>query len=167
MDNPLIYIAVIGAIIVLAIFLPRWVRRSTGAAGGRAEERYAVNRLAGILDELGTTVVLHTSEATARDVVDGVVRQQPRKFTKLGGGDYGIRFIEPDDAIARLVDDERGTRLEVARIREHLGVPNTSEFWADLRSGVSTAAHARGIDVSPGRPIHHRRDEATGTWIPV
>lgn len=165
MDNPLIYVAVIGAIIVLAIFLPRWVRRSTDAAGGRAGRRYATDRLTGILDELGTTVVLHTSEATAREVVDGVVVQQPRKFLRLEGGGYGIRFVEPDDALVRLVDDEDGTRLEVERIREHLGVPNTSEFWADLRSGVSTAARDRGITVSPGRPLHHRRDDATGTWI--
>lgn len=111
-------------------------------------------------------MVLHTSEATAREVVDGVVLQQPRKFTRLGGGGYGIRFIEPDDAIVRLVDDEDGTRLEVERVREHLGVPNTSEFWAELRSGVSAAAHARGIAISPGTPIHHRRDAATGAWMP-
>lgn len=165
MDNPLIYIAAIGAIIVLAIFLPRWVRRSTGAAGGRAERRYAVNRLTGILDELGTTLVLHTPEATARDLIDGVVLQQPRKFTVLGDGGYGIRFIEPDDAIARLVDDEDGTRLEVERVREHLGVPNTSEFWADLRSDVYSAARAEGIAISPGPPIRLRRDDATGSWI--
>lgn len=166
MDNALIYVAVIAAILVLAIFLPRWVRSSTDAAGGRAGRRYATDRLTGILDELGTTVVLHTSEATAREVVDGVVLQQPRKFTRLGGGGYGIRFIEPDDAIVRLVDDEDGTRLEVERVREHLGVPNTSEFWAELRSGVSAAAHARGIAISPGTPIHHRRDAATGAWMP-
>lgn len=167
MDNALIYVAVIAAILVLAIFLPRWVRRSTDAAGGREGRRYATTRLTGILDELDTTLVLHAPEATAREVVDGVVLQQPRKFTRLGGGGYGIRFIELDDAIVRLVDDERGTRLEVERVREHLGVPNTSEFWADLRSGVSAAADVRGIDVSPGRPTHHRRDEATGTWMPV
>lgn len=165
MDNPLIYVAVIGAIIVLAIFLPRWIRRSTDAAGGRAGRRYATDRLTGILAELGTTLVLHTSEATAREVVDGVVLQQPRKFARLGGGGYGIRFIEPDDAIVRLVDDEDGVRLEVERVREHLGVPNTSEFWADLRTAVSTAARAEGIAVSPGRPIHHRRDTATGVWV--
>lgn len=165
MDNPLIYIAVIGTILVLAIFLPRWVRRSTDRAGGQAGRRYATTRLTGILDELGTTLVLHTSETTAREVVDGVVLQEPRKFTRLEGGDYGIRFVEPDDAIVRLVDDEDGARLEIERIREYLGVPNTSEFWADLRSGVSASAHARGIAVSPGRPLHHRRDEATGTWM--
>ncbi|WP_311259092.1 hypothetical protein [Microbacterium sp. WCS2018Hpa-9] len=167
MDTALIYVAVIAAILVLAIFLPRWVRRSTDAAGGREGRRYATTRLTGILDELGTTLVLHAPEATAREVVDGVVLQQPRKFTRLEGGGYGIRFIEPDDAIVRLVDDEDGTRVQIERIREYLGVPNTSEFWADLRSGVSTAALASGIDVSPGQPIHHRRDEATGTWIPV
>jgi hypothetical protein len=165
-DNPLIYIAVIGAVLVLVIFLPRWIRRSTGAAGDRAGRRYATDRLTGILDELGTTLVLHTSEATARQVIDGVVLQQPRKFTRLAGGSYGIRFIESDDAVVRLVDDENGTRLEVERIREHLGVPNTSEFWADLRSDVTAAARTRGIAVSPGQPIRHRRDDATGSWLP-
>lgn len=166
MDNPLIYIAVIGAILVLAIFLPRWVRRSTGAAGGRAGRRYATDRLSGILEELGATLVLHTSEATARGIIDDVVRSQPRKFSQLAGGDYGLRFIDADDAIVRLVDDAGGTRLEVERIREHLGVPNTSEFWADLRSAVSAAARVEGVEVSPGRPLRHRRDEATGTWMP-
>ncbi|APH43988.1 hypothetical protein BMW26_02675 [Microbacterium sp. 1.5R] len=165
MDNPLIYIAAIGAIIVLAILLPRWVRRSTGAAGGRAGQRHVADRLTGILEELGTTLVLQTSEATAREIVDGVVRQQPRKFTPLASGGYGIRFVEPDDAIVRVVDDENGTRLQVERIREHLGVPNTSEFWSDLRSAVSAAARAEGVQVSPGPPLRHRRDDATESWI--
>ena len=165
MDNPLIYIAAIGAIIVLAILLPRWVRRSTGAAGGRAGQRHVADRLTGILEELGTTLVLQTSEATAREIVDGVVRQQPRKFTPLASGGYGIRFVEPDDAIVRVVDDENGTRLQVERIREHLGVPNTSEFLSDLRSAVSPAARAEGVHVSPGPPLRHRRDDATESWI--
>ncbi|MEV7610129.1 hypothetical protein AB0N61_11670 [Microbacterium sp. NPDC089320] len=166
MDSPVIYLGAIGAIIVLAIFLPRWVRRSTDAAGGRAGRRHATSRLAGILGELGTTLVLRTSGARAREIIDRVVRQQPRKFTRLDDGGYGIRFIEPDDAIVRVVDAEDGIRLEVERIREHLGVPNTSEFWADLRSDVSAAARAEGIEVAPGQPLRHRRDDATGSWVP-
>ncbi len=165
MDSPLIYIAAIGVIIVLAILLPRWIRRSTGAAGGRAGQRHAAGRLTGILEELGTTLVLQTSEAAAKEIIDQVVREQPRKFTPLADGAYGIRFVEPDDAIVRVVDDESGTRLQVERIREYLGVPNTSEFWADLRSAVSAAARAQGVEVSPGPPLRHRRDDATRSWI--
>ena len=57
MDNALIYVAMIAAILVLAIFLPRWVRRSTDAAGGREGRRYATTRLTGILDELDLSLI--------------------------------------------------------------------------------------------------------------
>ena len=164
MDNPLIFIALIAAVIVLAIFLPRWVRRSTRSAGGRAEQRLVDSRLATILDGLGTTIVLHAPEGVAREIVDGVALAQPRKFTPLPDGSYGIRFVEPDDAVARLIDDPEGTRLQVIRFREYLGMPNTAEFWADLRAHVATAAGAQHVEVSSGPTLRHHRDDATGSW---
>lgn len=164
MDNPVIFIALIGVIIVLAIFLPRWIRRSTLSAGDRAEKRIAESRLAPILDELGTTLSLRAPVQVAREIVDGAALQQPRKFTVLPDGAYGIRFVEPDDAVARLVEDADGTRLQVEGFREHLGMPNTSAFWADLRAAVATDAKARGIPVDAGPAVRHRRDDTTGSW---
>lgn len=164
MDNPLFFIVLIVAVIVLAIFLPRWVRRSSRSAGERAEQRVTASRLDEILGELGSTVVLHAPEPVAREIVDSVVLQQPRKFAVLADGGYGIRFVEPDDSLVRLVEDEDGTRVQVERFREYLGKPQTTEFWADLRSRVASAASARGVATAAGPALRHRRDDATGVW---
>lgn len=164
MDNPLIFIAAIVALLVLAVLLPRWVRGSAGAAGRRAERRLADAQLAPILDELATTVVLQAPEPTVREIIDGLVVQQPRRFAMLDGGHYGIRFVEPDDAVIRLLADAEGTRMQVEGFREHLGRPNTAEAWADLRTRAASAAEARGIDAHPGPPLPHRRGD-DGSWV--
>lgn len=164
MDNPLFFIALIVAVIVLAIFLPRWIRRSSRSAGERTEQRVTASRLEEILGELGSTVVLHAPEPVAREIIDGIVLQQPRKFTVLADGDYGIRFVEPDDSLVRLVEDPDGTRVQIERFREYLGKPQTTEFWADLRSRVASAASARGVATTAGPALRHRRDDATDAW---
>lgn len=164
MDNPLFFIALIAALLVVAVLLPRWIRRSTRAAGERTGRHEVESRLAEILEGLGTTVVLHAPESTVRALVDEVVRTQPRMFTALPDGAYGIRFIDPDDAVVRLVETEGGTRLQVERFREYLGRPNTSQFWEELRSRVVAAATTRGIPTSAGPVLAHRRDETTASW---
>jgi len=163
-DNPLFFVVLIIAVIVLAIFLPRWIRRSSRSAGERAEQRVTASRLEETLGELGSTIVLLAPEPVAREIVDGVALQQPRKFTVLRDGAYGIRFVEPDDSLVRLVEHEDGTRVQIERVREYLGMPQTTEFWADLRSRIASAASARGVATAAGPALRHRRDEATGTW---
>lgn len=148
MDNPLIFIVLIAAIIVLAIFLPRWVRHSTSSAGGRAEARLVESRRADALRDLGTTVVLHAPEPVVRELVDAIVLQRPREFTPLADGAYGIRFVEPDDALVRLVADGSTTRMQIERSREYLGMPQGGSFWNELRSLVTTRAAAEGIAVT-------------------
>lgn len=164
MDSPLFFIVVIIAVIVLAVFLPRWVRRSSGSAGDRESRRISASRLDETLRELGTTIVLRAPEAVTREIVDGVVLQQPRKFTVLPDGGYGIRFVEPDDTIVRLVAAEDGTHLQVEGFREYLGAPKTTQFWAELRSRVVAAATARSIAAEAGRDVRHRRDDTTESW---
>ena len=81
-------------------------------------------------------------------LVDAIVLQRPRQFTVLGDGGYGIRFVEPDDAIARLSSDDAVTRLEIERSREYLGMPQGAGFWNDLRALVAARARAEGIVVT-------------------
>lgn len=150
MDNPGLPFAVIAAVILGAVLLPRWIRSSSKAAGERTAQRAADSRLIKILDELGTTPVIHAPEPVSREIVDRVVLQHPRKFTALPDGSYGIRFVEADDALVRLVDDPVGTRLQIERVREHLGMPTASGFWSDLRERVTSAAAAQGIAVADG-----------------
>ena len=153
MDNPLIFIVLIAALIVLSIFLPRWVRRSTTSAGTREQRRVAESRRADALRDLGTILVLHAPETVVRELVDAIVWQRPREFTVLDDGSYGIRFVEPDDAVVRLVTDGATTRMRVERSREHLGMPQGASFWNELRSLVSARAAAKDIAVTtePGR----------------
>lgn len=163
MDNPLLLIALVAVIVVLAMVLPRWIRRSSGERGRRAGRRFEEDQLLAILDTLGTAVELGTDPQAAQRLVDGVVQREPRKFTILGDGVYGIRFVEPDDAIARLVPGPAGTRLRVEEFREYLGRPNTAGFWTDLRSGVVDAASHHGITYStPPAPSRFERSEEPG-----
>ncbi len=148
MDNPLIFIVLIVAVIVLAIFLPRWVRRSTTSAGEREEHRIAESRRAESLRDLETTIVLRAPEPVVRELVDAIVLQRPREFTVLGDGGYGIRFVEPDDATVVLVSDGSVTRLQVAHSREYLGMPQGAAFWNELRKLVTARATAEGIVVT-------------------
>lgn len=164
MDNTLLFIVVIAAVLVIAVFLPRWIRRSSRSAGDRASQRYAERRRSEILEELARTVVVHAPEAVVREIVDAVVLQQPRRFSALSDGGYGIRFVEPDDAVARLVGDRQGTRLQLEGFREYLGMPNTSESWAELRTRVSGAADGRGLTAHAGPAAAHRRNPESERW---
>lgn len=164
MDNALLFIVVIVAVLVLAVFLPRWIKKSSRSAGDRASQRYAERRRSEILDELAGTVVVHASEAVVREIVDTAVLQQPRRFSALSDGGYGIRFVEPDDAVARLVGDPQGTRLQLDGFREYLGMPNTSDSWTELRTRVSKAAVARGLTAHDGPPAAHRRNPESERW---
>lgn len=148
MDNALIFVVLIAGIIVLAIFLPRWVRRSTTSAGNREEQRLVASRRAETLRDLDTTLVLHAPETTVRELVDAIVLQRPRAFTPLPDGGYGIRFVEPDDAVVRLVPDGSVTRLQIEHSREYLGMPQGASFWNELRSLVSARAEAQGFTVT-------------------
>lgn len=148
MDNPLFFIALIVALIVLSIFVPRWVRRSAASAGTREERRVAESRRADALRALDTTLVLRAPETVVRELVDTIVWQRPREFTVLEDGSYGIRFIEPDDAVVRLVADGSTTRMQVVSSREHLGMPQGAAFWNELRSQVAARAAAEGIAVT-------------------
>ena len=164
MDNALLFIVVIVAVLVLAVFLLRWITKSSRSAGDRASQRYTERRRSEILDELAGTVVVHAPEAVVREIVDVAVLQQPRRFSALSGGGYGIRFVEPDDAVVRLVDDTQGTRMQIEGFREYLGMPNTSDSWAELRTRVTEAAVARGLTAHDGAPVAHRRDPETERW---
>jgi len=163
-DNPLLFIVVIMVVLVIAVFLPRWIRKSSRSAGDRTSARYTERRRSEILDELARTVVVHASEAVVREIVDTVVLQQPRRFSALSDGGYGIRFVEPDDAVARLVGDPQGTRLQLGGFREYLGMPNTSESWAELLARVTAAAVGRGLTVHAGPAAAHRRNPESEQW---
>lgn len=167
MDNPLVIGTVIVAIVVVAMLAPRWIRRSSQSRGRVAGRRFEEDRVREILDDLGTTIVLHASPDTAQATVEHVVRDDPRRFTLLGGDAYGIRFLEPDDAVARLVPTADGMRLQVERFGEHLGRPNTSGFWNDLRARTRAEATARGIrTTTPDAPqLFDRVDGDPPSWV--
>ncbi|WP_144876733.1 hypothetical protein [Microbacterium sp. 1.5R] len=166
MDSPILLFASVAVIIVLALLLPRWIRRSSEARGVLAGRRFEEEQLRSILDALGTTVELQTEPDTARRLVDAAAGQEPRKFTILGDGVYGIRFLEADDAIARLVPTARGARLQIVEFREYLGRPNTAGFWTDLRTAVTEAASARGIahETPAATSLFDRDDGHRPTW---
>jgi hypothetical protein len=113
----------------------------------------------GILAELGATLVIHAPARAAREIVDRVVLQQPRKFALLDDGGYGIRFVEADDAVVHLVDDAAGTRMQVVRTTERLGMPQNVEFWKELRSRVASGAGAQDISVADGPPHDFARHD--------
>jgi len=164
-DNPVIYVAIIVAVIVGAMFLGRGLRRSVARSGSRYGRRTTDERVNGILADLGTTLVIHAPAPAAREIVDRVVLQQPRKFALLDDGGYGIRFVEADDAVVHLVDDAAGTRMQVVRTTERLGMPQNVEFWKELRSRVASGAGARDISVADG-PQHDfaRHDGDPACW---
>ena len=168
MDSPalLVVIAVIVAVVVAAFFLPGWLRRSTRTTGERAGRAEARSRTGSVLEELGSTIVLHAPEREARDLVDGVVRQHPRMFTPLDDGGIGIRFVDHDDAVARLASTGDDTVLQVVRSRELMGAPKGTEFWGELRSRTSAAAARRGIAVTAGpRVTLVRHDGTPAVWV--
>ncbi|OAN43254.1 hypothetical protein [Microbacterium sp. H83] len=157
MDSPLPYIAVIVVVIVLAMLLPRWIRRTSGSAAERETRRLAEPRTAAALETLGTTMVVHSGEPVVRELVDSIALQHPRAFTILPDGTYGVRFAEADDAIARLVEVDGGTRVEISRFREYAGMPNDWAFWTELLRRVQAGAEARGLATTAGPRLRFDR----------
>jgi len=164
-DNPVIYVAIIVAVIIGAMFLSRGLRRSVAQSSSRYGRRTADARVNGILAELGATIVIHAPEPAARGILDRVVLAQPRSFSLLDHGGYGIRFVEADDAVVRLIEDAAGTRMQVVRTTERLGMPQNLEFWNELRSRVTSGAEEQRIPVTEGP--HHgfaRHDGDPAHW---
>ena len=168
MDNPLllVVIGVIVAVVIAAFFLPGWVRRRTRRAGERTEHAHARSHTAAALAQLGTTLLLHAPESESRDLVAEVAERHPRLFTRLTDGRIGIRFVDPDDAVAALVATDGGSLLRIDRTRELLGAPKGVEFWGELHALVSAEAAARGIEVTAGPPVRFdRHDGSPAVWV--
>lgn len=164
------FVVVIVALIGGAMLLGGVVRRSVARSGDRYARSVADDRLDAALRELGATLVVHSSASVASDIVDGVVAADPRRFVTLDDGAYGIRFVHDDDTVMRIVDDPAGSRLEVERSREHLGLPKGGGYWAELRTLVAAAAASRGVSTAPGPSVAFERRELDGDvveWVRV
>lgn len=168
MDSPLLYIAVIIGVLVLAVLVPRWVRRSSGSAGEREARRLGDAGTAAARETLGTTLVVLAPPSVVREIADSVALQHPRAFTILPGGTYGIRFVEPEDAVARLIEIDEGTRVEVARFRDYAGMPNSWAFWTEFQDRVRSGAHARDLETVAGPLLAFERGSRTDViWSAV
>lgn len=168
MDSPLLYIALIVAVIVLAMLLPRWIRLTSRSAAARETRRLSEPRTAAALDVLGDTLVVSAPEPVVRELVDTIAMQRPRAFTILPDGGYGIRFAEPDDAVVRLLAVPDGTRVQVSGFREYSGMPNSWAFWTELRTHVRALAEEQGIASTEGPRVRFDRGPGNDpTWTVV
>ena len=163
MDTPL-YLLLglpILALIIGGPLLKSWLSRRAADAGDNAGKRFAAAELVKTLGEFGTTLVIHAPETVAREIVTSATTaaNKQKNFTVRSDGGYGIRFVDPDDTIVRLVTDPQGTRLQVETFREYMGVPQTAPLWTDLRSRVASAADARAVSVAEGTPVEYLRGE--------
>ena len=147
------------ALIIAGPMLRSRLTRQVTAAGDRAGREFAAAQLVKTLDEFGTTLVIHAPAPLARDIVTIATDTKQKQFTVRSDGGYGIRFIEPDDTIIRLVHDADGTRLQVETFREYMGVPQTAPLWTDLRTRVASIAGARKVSVTEGERIEYLRGE--------
>lgn len=154
-------IILLGILVLVLIiggpFIKRWANRKAAAAGENAGRKFAAKQLVNVLVEFGTTVVIHAPEDAAREIVAEAAGKKPKDFPERADGGFGIRFVEPDDTIVRLVPDPAGTRVQVETFREYMGFPQTVSFWQDLRTRISTAAAARGVTVSEGPHLEYLR----------
>ncbi|WP_336501495.1 hypothetical protein [Microbacterium paraoxydans] len=146
---PALFVVILG-LIVGAAFLRGWVRRSASSAGQRAGARYTAARTEEILADLGATLVVHDSPTAAADILRTVVADRGKSFSLLADDALGIRFVEPDDTVARLVPGPEGTLLGVETFREYLGFPQTAPLWRELRALVAAEAATRQIEVADG-----------------
>jgi hypothetical protein len=150
-------------ILILALLIgwPIIKRRSdrgAGMAGRSRGRRFLDAKRAEALATLGSTLVVHAPEPVAREIIAAAVAKQEQHFTVRSDGGYGIRFVEPDDTIVRLVRVPDGTRMQVETFREYLDGPRTVPLWEDLRSRVTSAAAARRIPVSTGEQGGFRQE---------
>lgn len=148
-------------ILVLIIGWPIVRRRSARGASAAARtsaRRFLDAQQAKALDALGSTLVVHAPEPVAREIVAAAVANSAQHFSIRSDGGYGIRFVEPDDTIVRLVAVPEGMRMQVETFREYLDGPRTVPLWKDLRSRVAAAAGERETSVSAGEGGGFRRD---------
>lgn len=157
------------ALIIGGPLLKSRLSRSASEAGDETGRKFAAAKLATMLDEFGTTLVIHAPEPLAREILASAIAKKQREYVIRSDGGYGIRFIEPDDTIVRLTADPEGARLQVETFREYMGSPQTGPLWTELRSRVATAAGAREIPVAAGEPIGFLRgaliDDRNARWV--
>lgn len=160
-DTPLYLLLglLIVALIIAGPLLKRWLNRRVSEAGDAAGNRFAAAQLVKTLGEFGTTLVIHAPEPLARQIVASATSNTLKDFAIRNDGGYGIRFVEPDDTIIRLVPDPEGTRMQVETFREYMGFPQTAPLWIDLRARVASAAGAREISVAEGAAVEYLRGE--------
>lgn len=153
----------LGVLIVVLIFagpmLKSRLSRGASRAGDAAGRKFAASQLVETLGEFGTTVVIHAPEPVAREIAAAAIAKKQKEYVIRSDGGYGIRFLEPDDTIVRLVTDPEGTRMQVQTFREYMGVPQTAPLWKELRSRVASAAGARDVSVTEGPPAEYLRGE--------
>ena len=168
-DTPLYILLglLILALIIAGPLLKSRLSRRVSEAGDRAGKKYASTQLVKTLGEFGTTLVIHAPEPVAREIV--AVAAAPQKHITLrDDGSYGIRFVEPDDTIVRLVRDPDGTRMQVETFREYLGFPQTAPLWTELRSRIASTAGVRDVSVAEGVTAEYVRgallDDRNARW---
>jgi hypothetical protein len=170
-DNPtfLLLGLLILALVVGGPFLRSTLSRKGSTLGEDAGRRFSAAQLVKTLDEFGTTVVIHAPEALARQIVAEAAAMRPKDVFPRSDDAYGIRFVEPDDAIVRVVPDPAGTRVQVERFREYMGFPQTAPLWKDLRGRIASTAAARNVSVSEGNPLEYLRgdliDDRNAGWV--
>lgn len=148
------------ALIVGGPLLRKRFSRGASEAGARAGKQFASDRLDTALGVLGTTLVIQAPEGRAREVVASAMVEKEREYVIRDDGAYGIRFVEPDDTVVRLIPVAEGTRLQIETFREYFGFPQTVQPWVDLRERIASAARAQGISVADGPPVRYTRGEA-------
>lgn len=157
-DPTLILLGILVLVLIVGgPFIKGWANRKAAAAGENAGRKFAAKQLVNVLVEFGTTLVLLAPEDVAREIVAEAAGKKPKDFPTRTDGGVGIRFVEPDDTIVRLVADPSGTRVQVETFREYMGFPQTVSFWQDLRTRISTAAASRGVTVSEGPHLEYVR----------
>lgn len=157
-DPTLILLGILVLVLIIGgPFIKVWANRRAAAAGESAGRKFAAKQLVNVLVEFGTTIVVHAPEDEAREIVAEAAGKKPKDFRGREDGGFGIRFVEPDDTIVRLVPDPAGTRVQVETFREYMGFPQTVSFWQDLRTRISTVAAERGVAVSEGPHLEYLR----------
>lgn len=159
---------IILAIIVGAAFLRRWLNRSATAAGERAGRRFAAEQVQRALSEFGTTLRIHAPATQAQAALAAARETRSKDFLPLDGDAIGIRFVEQDDTVIRLIPDGDAMLLRVETFREYMGFPQTAPLWKDLRARVTAEAEARGVRVTEGPATAYTRgpllDDRNARW---
>lgn len=157
------------ALIIGGPILRSRLRRRAAADGDRARKKFTDRQVETALGELGTTLVIHVPEPRARAIVASATAGRQREYVIRSDGAYGIRFVEPDDTLVRLVPVMEGTRMQVETFREYFGFPQTVQFWTELRARVAATAEAREVTVAEGKPIRYVRgetiDDRNARWV--